>query len=285
MVFSLPGPPGELQPMALKYVVDAIELRRTGDRVITQSVHMFGLGESRAAALLGDMMDRQRVPTVGTTASEGIISARIRAIGSGPSLESRVEADAERIEQLWKQYAFGRGDETLPTVIGGLLERRGKTLATAESCTGGWLGKLLVDVPGSSDYYTGGWVTYSNKLKTQEFGVSDETLARFGAVSREVASAMAEGAARRANADYAIAITGVAGPDGGTQEKPVGCVYIGVAARNEGKLYSSVRRFQFTGDRSSVRLRSAQASLQMLRFLMLDVSDRLPLLWEVREGR
>jgi nicotinamide-nucleotide amidase len=188
------------------------------------------------------------------------------------------------IEAAWHPFVFGRGDDTLPIALGNLLRSQNKTLATAESCTGGWLGKLIVDVPGSSEYYRGGWVTYSNDMKQSQLGVSETLLRVHGAVSREVAAAMAEGALRRGNSDVAISITGVAGPDGGSAEKPVGLVYIGLARKSGDQVANSVRRFRFTADRMSIRDRSAKAALQLLRFALLNVVDDIRLLWEVREN-
>ncbi len=163
----------------------------------------------------------------------------------------------------------GLDDETLAAAIGLLLRQTGRTLATAESCTGGWLARMIVDVPGSSDYYKGGWVTYSDELKTTCLGVTPKLIADHGAVSEPVVRAMACGALGQSGADEAVAVTGIAGPTGGSADKPVGTVFIGVASRNgDGSSSTVVRRFHFNGDRSEVRDCAAREALRMLRVVM-----------------
>jgi nicotinamide-nucleotide amidase len=159
---------------------------------------------------------------------------------------------------------FGVGDQTLAEVVGNALVRRGRTLATAESCTGGFVAKLITDVPGASRYFARGWVTYSNEAKASQLGVAPELIAEHGAVSEEVAAAMAQGARRVAAADYAIGITGIAGPDGGTEQKPVGLVYISVDHRSG----TDTSRHVFPHEREAVRRRTSLAALDMLRRLL-----------------
>ncbi len=280
-IFALPGPPPEMKPMFRNHVAPHIEalLPKQRDAIVTEKVNLYGIGESLAAEYITEMMARDRSPVVGITVSGAIISARIRATGERSVVQRLVSDDAETIEQRWHPYAFGRNDESLAAALGKQLQERGATVATAESCTGGWLGKAIVDVAGSSAYYLGGWVTYSNEMKTQQLGVNPSLIDRHGAVSAEVAHAMAAGAQSRSGADYAMAITGVAGP-GGSPEKPAGLVYIALARPGRS---TATRRFEFTGDRTAVRERSVLAALQMLRFALLEVGDDVPLLWEVRE--
>jgi nicotinamide-nucleotide amidase len=242
-------------------------------------VHEIGTGESDAVQRLGDIMQRDRNPLVGTTVSDAVVTARIRAEGPRKWAAAQVEETIRQIEQRWHPYCFGRDAMTLAHAVGSLLKSGRRTLAVAESCTGGWLGKMIVDVAGSSDYFLGGWITYTNELKTSELGVPPEVIGAHGAVSAEVAQAMASGALRRASADFALAITGVAGPDGGSDAKPVGTVFIGLASLVAGKVRTSSRRFLFTGDRTMNRDRSAKSALQMLRFELLGPDDA-PLLWE-----
>ena len=151
--------------------------------------------------------------------------------------------------------------EDLAEVIGEELRSRSLTLATAESCTGGWLGKLLTDIPGSSDYFLGSIVCYSNEAKISLLGVEEESLQSSGAVSRSVAKSMALGVKERLSADIGLSVTGVAGPGGGTEEKPVGTVYVGLALPDETK----VRRLSLPGDREVVRFRTAQIALDWVR--------------------
>lgn len=276
LIFCLPGPPREMQPMFRDHVVPALPVN-AGEAILTARVQEFGMGESVAAEKLGELMRRDRNPLVGTTASESIVSARIRAQGRQDATRQALDEIVARVWDVWQPYAFAHGDESLSHSTGKMLLERGLTLATAESCTGGLLGKLLVDVPGSSAYYLGGWVTYSNDLKTSQLGVPPDLIDRVGAVSREVAAFMALGALERGGADCALAITGVAGPDGGSNDKPVGTVFIALALRASGA--TQVRRFEFPGERGVIRDRAAKAALQMLRFALLDVSDT-PLIWE-----
>ena len=170
------------------------------------------------------------------------------------------------------------------TVVNELIES-GMAVATAESCTGGWIAKSLTDVAGSSAAFGYGIVSYSNGAKEQMLGVSNAKLTEHGAVSEEVVSEMAEGALNLSGANIAVGVSGVAGPEGGTDEKPVGTVFIGLARQcggRGGRVDVTARRFFFPGDRTMVRDRSAKSALQMLRFALLDVPPAVPLLWEPR---
>jgi nicotinamide-nucleotide amidase len=267
-----------MQPMFLNHVAPRLE---TGDGVIrTAAVHQLGLGESRAAALLGAMMDRSADPLVGTTVKDAIVTARVRASGSAERVEREFAATVAEIERRWRPYVFGRNEVTLPMAVGEMLRERRATLATAESCTGGLLGSLIVGVAGSSDYYRGGWITYDNAMKQSCLDVPEAMLAAHGAVSEEVALAMAEGARRRSGASVGAAITGIAGPGGATPGKPVGTVFIAVALGRNDAVESQVRRFEFSGERDVIRDRAAKAALQMTRFALLGVGANVPLLWE-----
>jgi nicotinamide-nucleotide amidase len=281
-IFALPGPPNEMLPMFHDHVLPALIQDTPSDVMVSRMVHAFGLGESDAAALLGDLTDRQRNPLIGTTVSDSVVTARLRARGSHEQMQMHLQADMQRVEQCWYPYAYGRDGETLATAVGQLLLKAGRTLVTAESCTGGWLGKKLVDVAGSSAYYRGGWVTYSNEMKTSCLGVDAELLDQHGAVSPQVADAMSRGALiHQPDADDALAITGIAGPEGGSEVKPVGTVFIALAQLRDQQMQVHVRRFHFPGDRSMVRLRSARAAMQMLRFSLLGIDEQTPLLWQV----
>jgi nicotinamide-nucleotide amidase len=276
MVFSLPGPPREMQPMFEAYIVQHLRSGDGAPAVLTGIVESFGIGESSAAERLGELMRRDRNPLVGTTVSGSIVAARVRSTaGSQGAAEAAVTETLEQIERHWHPYAYSRGERSLATVVGELLKRRGLALATAESCSGGMLGSMIVDVPGSSDWYLGGWITYSNDMKASQIGVSESLLREHGAVSQEAAAAMARGAMRQAGSDVALAITGIAGPDGGSDRKPVGTVFIALAFDE----HVIARRFLFTGDRWTVRDRSAKSALQMLRFHLLEVDPRTPMLW------
>lgn len=281
-VVSLPGPPREMKPMFLDQALPSLQLPPVDEVIVSEAVHEFGMGESDAAQRLGAMMDRTRNPLVGITVSDAIVSARVRAAGIVECAQRELQQTLSEIEKRWHPYAFGTGSTTLAQSAGDLLRQHKRTLASAESCTGGWLGKLIVDVAGSSDYYRGGWITYSNAMKVAHLNVPGDLIDRHGAVSEPVARAMAEGALAVSGADEALAITGIAGPVRNDQptEKPVGTVFIALASRRQSRSRILVRQFAFPGDRSAVRDRAAKAALQMLRFSLMQQPDDLPLLWE-----
>ena len=282
-VWLLPGPPREMQPMFETYVRPELQ-RATADRTIvhrTGYLQAYGIGESSAAEAIEHLMSRGRNPLVGITAGQAIVFAHVRAHGEREAADALVEATLAEIEAAWQPYVFTRGEVPLAEALGQLLAEREHRLVTAESCTGGWIGKALVDIPGSSRYYDGGWVTYSNNMKTRELGVDPGLIAEHGAVSAEVAAAMARGALQKApDATRSVAVTGVAGPDG-TPEKPAGLVYISVGTRDDANhLEVTVRRFRFTGDRTDIRDRTTKTALQMVRLDLLGRLADTPLLWE-----
>ncbi|MDX2147553.1 MAG: CinA family nicotinamide mononucleotide deamidase-related protein [Planctomycetota bacterium] len=283
-VFCLPGPPREMIPMFESFVVPRIRVR-PGWTVLTRVIPTIGIGESDLASRLGDLMRRDRVPLVGTTASAGVVTVRIRYEGQASREQALRELDETqaRVLELASDFVFATEPTTLQAAMIGLLRQRGQTLTTVESCTGGMLGSLLTEVPGSSSAYRGGWVTYSNERKVADVGVPRELFMEWGgesapgAVSPKVAIAMAQGGLERAGADHALSITGVAGPEGGTPDKPVGTVWVGRASRREsvpaGTPLAEARRFSMGGDRASVREWSCRAALAMLRLAMLGKTE------------
>lgn len=272
-IWCLPGPPREMQPIFERDVVPYVRARSGDIAMPTLAVHSFGLGESTLAERLGDRMRRDADPTVGTTASRSVVSARIRARGPRDEAVARVELAAAEIERIWHPYAYGRGDTSLAEAALGLLRERGETLAVAESCTGGLLGAMITEVAGSSDVFVGGWIVYTNDLKERSLSIPRSTLAAHGAVSAPVAHELAESARTTARSSWAIGITGIAGPGGGSATKPTGTVFIGLAGPDT----TRVRRFHFPGERSAVRERSAKSALQWLRCAVLGEPD-VPLL-------
>jgi nicotinamide-nucleotide amidase len=206
----------------------------------------------------------KKYPNIATTilAANGDLQVHLRARCDTESEANALLAEAAGpIEELLGDRLYSRTGDPLEVVVGGLLRERHATVAVAESCTGGMLGARLTTTPGSSHYFVGGFITYSNALKREMLGVSAETLERFGAVSPETAEAMAVGARQRTGATYAVSITGVAGPDGGSDEKPVGLVYLGIA----GPEGASVTHRRFPGDRERIRVFTTQAALDVLR--------------------
>lgn len=279
-VFCLPGPPAEMRPMFEREVLPALRLR--GDRVVrTAILHTVGMGESTIAEILGELMDRSRCPLVGTTASRGVVSCRVRYEGSPAHAESLMARTLDAIRSRLGSIVFGEGDQTLEGACLDLLRARSRTLCTIESCTGGMLGEVVTAMAGASDAYVGGWVTYANGLKRSLVGVPESVLARSGAVSAACARAMALGGLDRAGATHALSITGIAGPGGGSEDKPVGTVWIAHAqAGGPGRGPSvDARRFLFRGDRDSIRAWTVVSALAMLRQGILSLDA--PLLGEM----
>ncbi|MFG0329412.1 MAG: CinA family nicotinamide mononucleotide deamidase-related protein [Phycisphaerales bacterium] len=285
-MFFLPGVPPEMMKMYDEQVAPALETLdpSAGARVVrAATVQAVSIAESRVADLLKDLLDRREPPLVGTLVSDGVLSVRIRHEGSATEVDERVCATSATIRERLGPYVYGADDEPLAVSVLRRLVADQATLVTAESCTGGMLGAMITDSPGASEAYLGGWQTYANAMKTSQLGVPAKLIRSRGAVSAEVAEAMAQGALERGGADFALSITGVAGPEGGSEEKPVGTVYLGLAYRRvDGRDEDgvTVRRFEFSGDRDMIRRRSATSALAMLVF-HLDHRGSLPeMLWE-----
>jgi len=271
-VFCLPGPPREMQPMFERFISPVLPRLA----MATGVVHAFGQGESFLAERLGERMRRDRNPLVGTTASGAVVSARVRGTGDAADPAS-METELSDIERIWAPYAFGRGDMTLAGAVGHELRSRGLTLALAESCTGGLAGSMVTAEPGSSAWFRGGVMCYANEAKRDLCGVRQASLDAHGAVSETVAIELADGVRSRLAADWAASITGIAGPAGGSQSKPVGTVFIGVS----GPGFSRARRFHFPGERASIRDRAARGALALVRLAIRSPSDfAVPFIWE-----
>lgn len=270
-VFCLPGPPGEMRPMFERHVLPRLR-PEPGRTVRTRSLHCFGIGESDLATRLGELMDRSRMPLVGTTASGGVVSCRLRYEGSLAPVDAEVLLDQTEaaVRRLAGAYLFSDASPNLAEAVLELLKKRGETLGVVESCTGGLLGAMITEISGSSAVFLGGLVTYANAAKSALADVPEPMLgpAGPGAVSAEVATAMAVGGLARLNIDHCLAITGIAGPDGGTPKKPVGTVFIAAASRAR----VDCREFRMSGDRASIRDWSAKSALAMLRLDLIGAS-------------
>jgi nicotinamide-nucleotide amidase len=261
----LPGPPSELQrlwPRALETEAFRALLARAqppGRRVL----RFFGVSESAVARALAE---------AGGDGSgvEMTICARDFEIHVDLVVEPGAEARADALESAFlppiEQWLYGRDEDPIEARVLELCRDRGWTLGTAESCTGGLVAARLTGIPGSSDVFRGGVVAYANEVKEAELGVPGELLAEHGAVSPEVAAAMAQGARARLGVDVAVSVTGIAGPDGGTEEKPVGLVYLHAEGPNGGV----GREFSFPGDRASIRARSVVGALHLVRRLVTE---------------
>jgi len=263
---AMPGVPSEMKQMFCESVVPGLRQLASAQAVVVRKVRCCGAGESTIAEMLGDLMQRGRNPLINCTAESGVITLHIIATAKGEVAgQKMVDDDEKLLRNALGKLVYGTGEQTLAEVVGLELARRGKTIALAESCTGGLAAKLVTDASGASNYFTHGWVTYSDEAKTSLLGVPKGLLDRCGAVSEEVARAMAQGARKKACSDYGIGITGIAGPSGGSEEKPVGLVYICVDSSDE----SEVSRCQLSGPRESVRLRAAQTALNLLRLQLM----------------
>jgi len=268
-VVALPGPPHEMQPM-WRETVEPYLRRLSGAVICSRTLRFCGIGEAALETELQDLMEGGN-PTVAPYAKPSEVHIRVTAQAASEEEAARLIAPVEaEIHRRVRQYLYGSDDETLEAVIGRLLCERGQTLAVAESCTGGLLGGRITNVPGSSRYFLGGVIAYQNTLKDTMLGVPAETLAAHGAVSEETARAMALGVSRATGATYGIGITGVAGPDGGTEEKPVGLVYIGIAD-HAGQ--SHVLRTDMWGDRATIRNRAVQQALVLLRSILIGAEE------------
>ncbi len=261
LAFFLPGVPKEMRTMYEQSVATTILPLRT-QRHFQVRLSTFGLPESEVNDRLAGIEERHGV-TIGYRAKLPEIEVKVLARAETEELaRARSEAATREVrERLGEDAIFGEGGVRLPEAVGELLAERGLTLAAAESCTGGLVSELMTAISGSSRYFQGGAVVYSNEAKTALLDVDASLIERHGAVSREVAVAMAEGARARLKSDLALSITGIAGPTGGTPEKPVGLVHYAVASANG----VSHRQKVFIGDREQVRLRAAFAALALTR--------------------
>ncbi len=264
-VFAMPGVPREMKGMFTQAVVPVLAAMGTGTVLRIRKLNTFGMGESALGDRIKDLMKRGSNPSVGTTVHDGVVSVRIYARGSSDEADAVIRSTSAELVNRLGDLIFSTDDEPLESVTVQLLRQARQMVATAESCTGGWLAELLTSVPGASECYSGGWVTYSNALKASELGVDSQMLSAHGAVSAPVAAAMASAARQNAHAHWGLSITGIAGPDGGSPEKPVGLVFIGIAGPDG----VEVRRFQFPGARAQIRLRAAQMAMTMLRLKLI----------------
>lgn len=265
IVVLLPGPPPELEAMFEATCLPRLTSSRwrpPGRQIHTRIYKVVGLAESEVDQRIASIYKEYRNPATTVLATPGAIEVHLRARAS-----SKEEAEAllselgDKIELALGDHVFSSQGESLEEVVGMYLVMRQKTLAVAESCTGGLVSERLTQIPGSSDFFLGGAVCYSNELKTKIAGVPASLIEESGAVSKPVAQALAEGIRKRTGASIGVGITGIAGPGGGTPEKPVGLVFIALADERG----TQVRQFRFPGDRERVRLWASQAALEMIR--------------------
>ena len=263
----LPGPPNELKPMFERDIRPFLN-RLEPEGIYSKMVKICGFGESKVESMITDILESQTNPTIAPYAKTGEVHLRITA--KAINEETADEMMEPMMEELYRRFGsqiFTTEEAvTLEETIVELLKEKGKTVTTAESCTGGLVAGRLLNVPGASSVYMEGYITYSNEAKEKLLGVSHSTLEQYGAVSKETACEMAEGAAKAAGADLAISVTGIAGPDGGTKEKPVGLVYVGCYADGEARAYE----FHFTGNRAKNRESTVAKALTILREALIN---------------
>nr|MDQ3736729.1 competence/damage-inducible protein A [Actinomycetota bacterium] len=267
LVATFPGVPGEMKGMFEETLEPLIKERSEGS-ILSRTLWFTGIGESALAEKVQDLLDASD-PTVAPLAGQGKVRLRITTrAATTEEAEEKIAPVADEILSRLGDYYFGENDETLESAIGKLLTGRGETLALAESCTGGLLAKRLTDRAGSSAFFTEGLVTYSNEAKERLLGVPHELLVQHGAVSEPVAKAMAEGVRKTAGTDYGLSVTGVAGPDGGTEEKPVGLVFVGISDA-EGTVAERLDLSAWRRSREAIRERSANRAFDLLRHRIL----------------
>jgi nicotinamide-nucleotide amidase len=262
IILLLPGPPMELKPMFESECIPRLKTRVPSQHIATRELKIALLPESQVDARVAPIYKTFTDVQTTILAGAGEIQLHFRCRkDSQAAAEARVEELIEKIDEELGDAVFSRKGESLEQIVSYLLQMRGMTLAAAESCTGGLLAQRITSLSGSSRYFLGGAVVYSNELKTQFANVPKPLINKHGAVSREVAKALAEGIRQRCLSSYGVGITGVAGPTGGTEQKPVGLVYVGLA----GEEGTQVVERNFTGDRKRIRWFATQQALEMIR--------------------
>ncbi len=266
-VILLPGPPKELCPMFLNQVSPYLK-KLQPDVIRSQMVKICGMGESQVEDKLLDVIDRQTNPTIATYAKTGEVHLRITARAADEEEAKRlIKPVVKEIRNRFGDFVYSvREDETLEMAVVKLLLKYGLTVTTAESCTGGLLAGRIINVPGASEVFREGFITYSNKAKRKYLEVSKSTLKKYGAVSGQTAREMAAGGVFAADCDACVAVTGIAGPDGATEEKPVGLVYIATYMKKK----ITVEKYQFKGNREKVREQAVVKALDLLRRSILE---------------
>lgn len=263
----LPGPPNEMKPLFEAQVKPFLKAL-SPCILYSRTVKLCGIGESKAAAIVQDMIDAQENPTIAPYAKTGEVHFRVTAQAKNEKEGKKlVKPVVKELKRRFGQAVFAtKEEETLEKVLAELLLEKGMTIAFAESCTGGMIAGRLVNVPGVSKAFGTGYVTYSNKAKRKLLGVKKSTLKQFGAVSVQTAKEMARGALLASGADIAVSVTGIAGPDGGTDKKPVGLVYIGCCV--QGRTF--VQEYHFLGNREKIRESTVAAALTFARSCLLE---------------
>ena len=261
MIILLPGPPKEMMPMFNNEAKPYLQ-SLTDFKLISRTLRFIGIGESSLEEKLIDLIDNQSNPTIAPYAKDGEVTIRITAKSKCEKAANKLIDNVENeIKYRAGKYLYGYDETTLEETVAKLLVKNNMTIAVSESCTGGMVSSKLIDYPGISQSFIEGCVTYSNEAKMNRLGVKKETLDKYGAVSEETAVEMAKGISKNLNTDIGLSTTGIAGPGGGTDEKPVGLVYIGIYINGKVK----VKKCNFTGSREKIRNRANNEALNLLR--------------------
>lgn len=265
MIIVLPGPPKEMIPMFNNELKKHLE-NLTDYKLISRTLRFFGIGESELEDKLSDIINNQTNPTIAPYAKEGEVTLRITAKSyTKDDADNLIDEVENKIKTLVGKYLYGYGETTLEETVSKLLVEKNLTIAVSESCTGGMVSSTLIDYPGISQVFMEGCVTYSNEAKMSRLGVKKETLDNFGAVSTETAIEMAKGVAMNLKTNVGLSTTGIAGPGGGTTEKPVGLVYIGLYINGKTK----VKKLNLAGSREKIRVKATKEALNFLRLELL----------------
>lgn len=266
-IIVMPGPPKEMQPMFDNYVKPFL-LKDNSYVLKSKVLRIIGVGESKIENDLLDLIDKQTNPTIATYAKDGECTVRITAKGKNiEEVEDLILPVYKEIKNRFKEKVYGEDETTIEDEVAKLLVNNNLKIAVAESCTGGMVSSALINYPGISLVFMEGCVTYSNEAKMMSLGVKEETLNTFGAVSEECAKEMAEGVSKRHNTNIGLSTTGIAGPEGGSDDKPVGLVYMGITINNK----TIVKKYVFNGDRQQIRNRACKTLLNDLRLELLNI--------------
>ncbi len=259
-VAALPGPPREMRHM-FENSLKPFLIEKSDMVIVSEYINLFGIGESSAENKIDDIISAQTNPTIAIYANIGQVSLRVTASASSEDLAKKLlKPTIKKIEERLNEYIIGYGEKSIIDYTIEALMDEELSLSLAESCTGGMIASEFVNFPGASNFFDRSYVTYSNQSKVDMLGVSNNTLDEFGAVSRETCREMVEGVFSKTGSDVCLAVTGIAGPSGGTEAKPVGLVYIGVKIKDQIK----IKEYNFTGDRFAIRKRSLLNGLSMI---------------------
>ena len=266
-IIVMPGPPREMKPMFDNFVKPFLQ-KNSEDILKSKVIRIIGVGESKVENDLLDLIQKQVNPTIATYAKDGECTVRITAKGKTvEEVEKSILPVVKEIKNRFKETVYGEDETTIEDEVAKILVKNNLTISVAESCTGGMVSSYLINYPGISSVFMEGCVTYSNQAKMKSLNVKEETLNSVGAVSEQCAKEMAEGVAARHNTNIGLSTTGIAGPEGGSEEKPVGLVYMGIKINDK----TIVKKYIFNGDRQQIRYRACKTLLNDLRLELLNM--------------